>query len=109
VVALRSRRLDSVFGASLDALEARHIRGLVTAGVQEAFDLDFKQTLYGRGDSDKRALAGDVAALANTGGGVIVLGVEEDDQARAKGTPGVEISDSEVGRMRQVIASRMMK
>ncbi len=28
------------------------------AGAQEAFDLDFKLTWYGRGDSDRRALAG---------------------------------------------------
>ncbi|MFG3602491.1 AlbA family DNA-binding domain-containing protein [Micromonospora chersina] len=105
MVALRSRRLESVFGTGLDALAARHINGLVAAGVQEAFDLDFKRELYGRGESDKRALAGDVAALANTGGGVIVLGVEEDDQARATKTPGVEISDAEVARMRQVVAS----
>jgi hypothetical protein len=42
--------------------------------------LDFKAALYGRGDSERRALAGDAAALADTAGGVIVLGVAEDDQ-----------------------------
>lgn len=105
MVALRSRRLEAVFGAPLDALTSQHVRGLVASTVQEAFDLDFKLTLYGRGDSDKRALAGDVAALANTGGGVIVLGVEEDEHARATATPGVELSDGEVARIRQVVAS----
>jgi len=86
-------------------LTAADIRSLVTSTTQEAFDLDFKLTLYGRGDSDKRALAGDVAALANTAGGVIVLGVGEDDHARATSTPGVELSDTEVARIRQVVAS----
>ncbi|MBQ1009396.1 ATP-binding protein [Micromonospora sp. M51] len=105
MVALRSRCLESVFGTPLDTLASHHIHALVTAGVQEAFDLDYKQTLYGGKDQEKRALAGDVAALANTGGGVIVLGVEEDDQARATKAPGVAISDVEVARMRQVIAS----
>ncbi|MCO1597419.1 ATP-binding protein [Micromonospora sp. RHAY321] len=105
MVALRSRRLESIFGTALDTLASHHIHALVTAGVQEAFDLDFKQTLYGGKDQEKRALAGDVAALANTGGGVIVLGVEEDDQARATKAPGVAISDAEVARMRQSIAS----
>ncbi|WP_327651983.1 ATP-binding protein [Micromonospora aurantiaca] len=102
---LRSRRLEAVLGAPLDTLEPQHLNGLVSAGVREAFDLDFKQALYGRGDSDKRALASDVAALANTAGGLIVLGVEEDTQARAVATPGVELSDAEVARMRQAIAS----
>lgn len=107
MVALRSRRLESVFGTSLDALTSEHVRSLVTSNVQEAFDLDFKLPLYGRTDSDKRDLAGDVAALANTAGGTIVLGVEEDEHARAVGTPGVELSDAEVARMRQIVASRV--
>jgi hypothetical protein len=107
MVALRSRRLESLFGTSLDALHAEHVRGLVSSSAQEAFDLDFKAVLYGRGDSDRRALAGDVAALANTAGGVIVLGVAEDDQARAVAAPGVEITDAEVARIRQVIASQV--
>ena len=105
MVALRSRRLESLFGAPLDALTSEHVRGLVTATVQEAFDLDFKRTLYGRTDSDKRALAGDVAALANTAGGIIVLGIEEDEHARATATPGVELSDGEVARILTVVAS----
>ncbi len=105
MVALRSRRLESLFGARMDRLRAEHVRGLVSSSAQEAFDLDFKAALYGGGDSARRALAGDVAALANTAGGVIVLGVSEDDQARAIAAPGVEITDGEVARIRQVIAS----
>ena len=105
MAALRSRRIESLFGAPVDSLTAAHVHGLVAAAVQEAFDLDFKAPLYGRGDSEKRALAGDVAALANTAGGVIVLGVAEDDHARAKAAPGVDLSDAEVSRMRQVVAS----
>lgn len=105
MVALRSRRLESLFGTSLDALRAEHVHALVSSSAQEAFDLDFKTALYGRGDSERRALAGDVAALANTAGGVIVLGVAEDDQARAVAAPGVQVTDAEVARIRQVIAS----
>lgn len=105
MVALRSRRLESLFGVGLGALRAEHVRGLVSSSVQEAFDLDFEAALYGRGDSDRRVLAGDVAALANTAGSVILLGVQEDDQARATAAPSVEITDAEVARIRQVIAS----
>jgi Putative DNA-binding domain len=106
MVALRSRRLESLFGASpLDELRADQVRGLVTSGAQEAFDLDLKAATYGRSDREKRDLAGDVAALANTAGGVIVLGVEEDDQARATAAPGVEVTDAEVGRILQVVAA----
>lgn len=105
MVALRSRRLESVFGAKLSEVTADHIRTLVTSEVQEAFDLDFKSELYGRSDQDKRALGGDVAALANTAGGVIVLGIEEDEQARASSASGILITDAEVARIHQVVAS----
>src|SRR3954451_17653861 len=102
---LNSRRLERVLGASLDEVTFEHVRSLVTTQAQEAQDLDFKETLYERGDSGRRALAGDVAALANTGGGILVIGVAEDDQARATQAPGVEISDGEVQRMQQIVAS----
>jgi len=105
VVALRSRRLETLFGADLDTITAAHIHGLVEIQAQEAYDLDFKEALYGSGDSEKRALAKAVAALANTAGGVIVFGVSEDEQARAKGAPGVDVTDAEVRRIRQVAAS----
>lgn len=96
---VRSRRRESVFGGQLEAVTADDIQSLVSNGVAESFHLDFKQTLYGRSDSDKRALTGDVAALANTAGGVIVMGVAEDDQARATAADGVNLSDAEKARM----------
>ena len=89
---------------SLPDVKAEQIRQLVVNAVTEEFDLDFKQSPYGNSDGDKRALRIDVAALANTAGGVIIIGVEEDDQARATAAPGVQLSDAEVGRMRQIIA-----
>jgi hypothetical protein len=55
MVALRSRRLDALFGARLDDVQAQHLQALVTQQVQEAFDLEYKAELYGSSDSDKRA------------------------------------------------------
>jgi hypothetical protein len=105
MTALRSRRLEALLGEPVDQLTAEHLQRLVLNNVAEEFDLDFKQALYGRGDSDRRSLAGDVCALANTAGGVILIGVEEDDQARAVAAPGVDLADVEVTRMRQIVGS----
>lgn len=102
---LRSRRLDAVLGAPVDELGASDIEVLAGNRVREAFDLDFKGTLYGNSDKERRDLCGDVAALANTSGGVIIVGVEEDEQAVAAATPGVELGDSERNRMLQTLAS----
>ncbi|MFD7320022.1 helix-turn-helix domain-containing protein [Streptomyces sp. NPDC059875] len=105
MVALRSRRLERLFAARLDSVSYAQVAALVDNQVTEHYDLDFKRGLYGNKDAEKRDLAGDVAAMANTAGGVIVLGVDEDDQARACAAPGVALSDDEVGRIRQIVSS----
>lgn len=104
---LRSRRLETVLGATVDQLAASNMEALVSARVSEEFDLDYKSSLYGAGDSEKRDLAGDVAALANSAGGVVIIGIEEDAHARAAAAPGVALSDTETRRMSQIIASAL--
>src|SRR6266566_3869886 len=108
MVALRSRRLQAIFGVPLDDLQYEHLEALVPNQVSEAFDLDFKATLYGNADRDRRDLATDVAALANTAGGLLVLGIEEDDQARAVAAPGLELSEADERRIRQIVGSQVV-
>jgi hypothetical protein len=95
--------LEGIFGDRLDALTYEQVASLAANSVTEDYDLDFKAELYGRSDKARRDLAGDVAAMANTAGGVLVLGIAEDDQARAAGLPGVELSDEEGRRYRQIV------
>ncbi|MBP2704347.1 ATP-binding protein [Microbispora sp. RL4-1S] len=88
-----------------ETLRFEHLRGLVEGKIPEAADLDYKGQLYGNSDSAKRDLCTDVAAQANTQGGLVIVGIDEDSQARAAATPGVSISDAETLRMRQIPAS----
>lgn len=81
---------------------------LISNQVAEAFDLDFKSEMYGSSDRDKRDAVTDVAALANTAGGLIIGGIAEDDQARAAAAPGVALSDADERRIRQIIASQVV-
>ena len=107
---LRSRRLETLFGGPIDeTLTFEQVKGLIpNAG--ESPDLDFKQETYiTSGNSGQRGtkdLCGDVAAMANAGGGVIVLGMAEDDQAHAKGYLPVDTSDDERRRLRQTVYDR---
>jgi hypothetical protein len=104
MASFRSRRIEALLGSSVVEATEANVTSLVTAGAVEDFDLDFKEQLYGNGDSDKRALAGDVAAMANTAGGLIVIGVQEDNHARAAAAPGLPLSDDETRRMTQILA-----
>src|SRR6266496_3510732 len=102
---LRSQRLEALLGAPISGVSYDQVAAVAEVQVGEDFDLDFKRGPYGNSDRDKRELASDVAAMANTAGGLIVLGMEEDDQARAVQAAEMPVDDREVNRMLQIIAA----
>ncbi|MEU4769071.1 ATP-binding protein [Actinosynnema sp. NPDC023794] len=104
MVALRSRRLETLLGATISSVTHSQVVALAQGRVAEDYDLDFKSELYGTSDSAKRSLAVDVAAMANTAGGLIILGMDEDDQGHASTPTYVEVTDAEINRMHQVLA-----
>jgi hypothetical protein len=108
MVALRSARLEALLGSRLEDVRYSAVTTLISSQVAEAFDLDFKSEMYGYSDKDKRDAATDVAALANTAGGLIIGGIAEDDQARAAAVPGIALSDAEERRIRQIVASQVV-
>jgi Putative DNA-binding domain len=109
MTSLRSRRLEALLGATIADATYAQVAALANATVAEDYDLDFKSELYSQIDKGKRALAQDVAALANAAGGVIILGFNEDDQARAVlPLAEVALSDDEHNRMLQIIHAQVM-
>ena len=108
MVALRSARLEALLGSRLELVQHADLMALISNRVPEAFDLDFKSEMYGPTDRDRRDAATDVAALANTAGGLLVLGIDEDDQARATAAPGLELSEADERRIRQIVGSQVV-
>jgi hypothetical protein len=108
MVALRSARLEALLGSRLGEVNYPALMALVSSQVPEAFDLEFKSELYGSSEKAKRDAATDVTALANTAGGLIIIGIKEDDQARAAGAPGVALSEADERQIRQVVASQVV-
>jgi predicted HTH transcriptional regulator len=93
-------RLVPLLGVAPRDVTRAHLQALVDGGVREDVDLDFKEDLYGKSDGDKREMAADIAALANERGGVLILGVK-DEEGVAVGLPGVELNEAEALRIRQ--------
>jgi len=108
MVALRSARLEALLGSRLELVQHADLMALISDQVPEAFDLDFKSEMYGPTDKDRRDAATDVAALANTAGGLLILGIEEDEQARAATAPGLELSEADERRIRQIVGSQVV-
>src|ERR1700737_3364562 len=59
---------------SLDEITAKTLGGLIGNKVEDK-DVEYKQTLPGRGEEDKGEFLKDVSALANTDGGDIIYGM----------------------------------
>jgi hypothetical protein len=100
------RRIELLAGVALPSFDQGAMQRLIDGAVKEDADLDFEEPLYGASDSAKRDLAGDVAALANAVGGVLVLGVRDEDALAVELTP-VALSDAEELRMRQIVAANV--
>lgn len=73
-MALEGRRLEDITEADL--------RELVEAGIPEGHHLDYKRDSYGTGAVAAKEFAKDISALANAGGGHLIIGVDE-----AEGVP----------------------
>ena len=72
----------SIFLKQIDTICLDDVERFCQQGVAENVRLEYKQDFSSKGAS--KQIAKEVSALANTQGGVILLGVEEDDQHKPK-------------------------
>ncbi|MBF4459390.1 ATP-binding protein [Pseudoclavibacter sp. VKM Ac-2867] len=70
------------------------IEGAVAEGVAEATDLDWKKELIPETHLPKSDFPKDVAAMANTGGGILVYGVRADEKRAAERIGVEELTES---------------
>ena len=102
-------RLAKLMGVDVTQANAANVAALVAGKIPEDTDLEFKQANeYLTGDDNKEELAKDVTGMANSRGGLLVIGIEQDAQACAKNATPVPISDAITGQMEQILRSRVV-
>ena len=92
-------------------IEAVDISYLVQEGIQEGRTLEYKESLPGNSDRDKKEFLADVSAFANASGGEILYGVTEkrNNDGRPTGVPeaaqGLSTinADAEIQRLENII------
>ncbi|WP_431994881.1 AlbA family DNA-binding domain-containing protein [Streptomyces griseoflavus] len=101
----RLGRIESLFGQRLDELDYRTITELVGAPeAAEGEDLDYKQAHYRPDDRGREELAKDIAAFANHLGGLLIIGMAENNGVPSK-VLDVDLDDARLRHIRQVIVS----
>lgn len=99
-------RLRDVFGVPVDQIDAAAIERAIQLRAPESEHLDWKRDPYKRGSGDE--IAKDIAGMANNAGGVIILGVEEDQHSRAKtATPFTDSVDAVRGMVSEIRQRRI--
>jgi len=86
----------------LDRITEADIQRLITAGAAESLYIDYKQTTYGKSESDHAELLADLSSFANTAGGDIVIGVAENGGIPIKIVPFTGNADEERRRLEDI-------
>ncbi|MFJ7131018.1 helix-turn-helix domain-containing protein [Streptomyces sp. NPDC098101] len=76
-------RLTAALGRHPDDLTEDDLRRAVDNQIPEGVDLDWKKDFYLGSDAGKKELAKDVSAMANTVGGLLVIGIDEGNKGHA--------------------------
>jgi predicted HTH transcriptional regulator len=90
----------------LSKIEDKDLQSLIDNSVIEKKTLDYKKTIQGNTDSEKKEFLADLSSFANASGGDLIFGVSQDN---ATGIPkelvGLEIGnvDREIQRLLNII------
>lgn len=105
---MRIPRLAQLLGTDFEGLDRSHLVELCDLHAAEDVDIDFKQdNAYTKDADGLDEFAKDVTAMANARGGLIVVGVTENDQGNAERLNPVAISDKLHNQLVQALRSRV--
>lgn len=90
---------------SLEKIILEDIEKLISDSVAESKTLEFKKELKISSDKDRREFLADISALANTIGGDLIFGIEENKNGEAKSIIGLNIEriEEEIIRLENII------
>jgi len=71
-----------LYDGPLDRIEERDLRSLVENEVKEGLRIEYKETLPGGTDAEKKEFLADASSFANASGGDVLCGVKEKRDAR---------------------------
>lgn len=96
-----------IWDVALNELTSDHIRHLFVRGIEESERIDYKGSGCLSSKSDMRELLKDFAAMANASGGIIIVGIREENgqpiQPMRTGLQSVRSVDQQINRLYQFL------
>jgi hypothetical protein len=80
-------------------VDAADVQSLVTTGVPEGKLIEYKRETYGGKDEDVKEFLKDISSFANSGGGHLLIGVEETGGVASGISPLTSDIDKEIARL----------
>ena len=88
-----------LLGKNFDEIDSDTIKSLIDGGASESVHLEFKRETYGNADADKKEFLKDITAFANTLGGHLIIGIDENDGVATSAKPISGNIDDELQRL----------
>lgn len=90
----------------LEQIDETDLLALINNGVSEGRTIDYKRELPGNSDGEKKEFLADVSSFANSGGGDLIFGMDE-DQGLATQLTGFQSTDADIDirRLDDMLAS----
>ena len=97
--------LHRLLGEPPGSLTEAMIDAAVSQGLRESDELDWKASLPAQKEFRSSDIVKDIAAMANSGGGMIVFGVEESERAAIARTDAGELTENHERTIQQICFS----
>lgn len=95
--------MDTFFYKDFDSIGIEDIQWLVNQRVTEGQKLEYKRALYERNDEGTRELLRDVTSIANSSGGYLLFGIDEDQEGAPTELVGIDSGEDERDRMLSIL------
>ena len=94
----------SLDNLNFDDISEGDLKELIDVGVPEGLKIDYKRDLYGTSDNDKKEALKDISSFANSFGGHLIIGFEENSGIPTAITGLHEINtDAEIQRLENLV------
>ncbi len=93
-----------MLNSNVDKIDQENLKGLISNAISEGKTIEYKSSLPGNTDKDKKEFLADVSSFANTLGGDLIFGITEENGVAVK-IEGIQISnpDAEITKYDNII------